>query len=286
MMKFGKTAAYTILKNERQYIDKWLYYTQFYDYRVLLDTGSTDGSWEYLQEKAKTDPGLIIEQKIWDPWRFDLPRIYNLGMVPQDVTWCLSPDLDEYYSINTPKSIEALISDIPTVTCIASDRLDIYSDVVRVGPPNLLPTNKIHRRHDYSWKARVYEHLTWIHKDRYENEVYAHGIYLIHDQDFLKKERSPLYLKLLEEGWNEDPNDNWNNWFLLTHYYKEKNFKKYLPVACNFVLNEKTPTNNMRSIYSDLQNIYTRMHLDDDSKKMVEDALKKGSHIIATGGII
>lgn len=273
MMKCGKTAAYTILKNERQYIDKWLYYTKFYDYRVLLDTGSTDGSWEYLQEKAKTDPGLIIEQRIWDPWRFDLPRIYNLAMVPQDVSWCLSPDLDEYYSINTPKIMDALIADIPTVTCIASDRLDIYSEVVRVGPPDLLPTNKIHRRHDYSWKARVYEHLTWIHKDRYENEVYCNQIYLVHDQDFRKSERSPLYVKLMEESWNEDPTDNWNNWFLLNHYYREKNFEKYLPVACAYVKNCKKMDNQYAAIYNDLLGIYNNMYLTTDMRTNITDAL-------------
>ena len=59
------TAAYTILKDEIKYIDKWLYYTKKFDYRVLLDTGSTDGSWELLQERAKEDPNLIIEQKTW-----------------------------------------------------------------------------------------------------------------------------------------------------------------------------------------------------------------------------
>jgi glycosyltransferase involved in cell wall biosynthesis len=65
VMKKFKTAAYTILKNEKKFIEKWMYYAQPYDYRVLLDTGSTDGSWELLQEYAKKDPNLIIEQKIF-----------------------------------------------------------------------------------------------------------------------------------------------------------------------------------------------------------------------------
>lgn len=273
-MKHGKTAAYTILKNEKKYIEKWLYYAKDYDYRVLLDTGSTDGSWELLQDYAKNDPNLIIEQKTFTPWRFDVARIHNLAMVPQDVTWVLSPDLDEYYSINTLEEMEKIISAVPDITCIASDRLDIYSKIVRVGPPKLLPTNKIHRRHDYSWKARVYEHITWIHKDRYEKELYSEDIFLIHDQDFKKSERSPLYIKLMEEGWAEDSTDTWNNWFLLYYYYKSQQFEKYLPVACNFLKYSKNVDDNYKFVYSDLVGILQNMDLQLEHKTLIEDALR------------
>lgn len=280
-MKHGKTAAYTILKNELKYIEKWLYYAKDYDYRVLLDTGSTDGSWELLEKMAKSDPNLIIEQKTFTPWRFDVARIYNLGMVPQDVVWALSPDLDEYYSINTLEEMEKIITAVPDITCIASDRLDIYSKTVRVGPPKLLATNKIHRRHDYSWKARVYEHITWIHKDRYEKELYSEDIFLIHDQDFRKPERNPLYIKLMEEGWQEDPTDTWNNWFLLYHYYNSKQFDKYLPVACNYIKYSTRSDGNFDFVYKDLKGIIANIVLPESSKQMVEDALIAGSKIVS-----
>lgn len=287
-MKFGKTAAYTILKNEKKYVEKWLYYTKDYDYRVLLDTGSTDGSWEMLQEAAKSDPNLIIEQRVFTPWRFDTARIYNLGMVPQDVTWCLSPDLDEYYSINTLEEMEKIISAVPDITCIASDRLDIYSKTVRVGPPNLLPTNKIHRRHDYSWKGRVYEHITWIQKDRSEKELYSKDIFLIHDQDYSKPERSPLYIGLMEEGWAEDPTDGWNNWFLLYHYFMSKQFSKYLPVACNFLKYGKKADANYKFVYQDVSAIYSNMKNDltPEQLEKVEEALIAGSKVWASGGSV
>lgn len=276
-MKYGKTAAYTILKNEMRNLDRWLYYTKDYDYRVLLDTGSNDGSWEYLQDRAKSDPNLIIEQKIWDSWRFDVARVYNLSMVPQDVTWCLSPDLDEWYSTNTLEEMEKIITAVPDITCIASDRLDIYSKTVRVGPPHLLPTNKIHRRHDYTWKARVYEHISWIHKDRFEKELYSEDIFLIHDQDFNKQERSPLYINLMEEGWHENPSDTWNNWFLLYHYYKTQQFDKYLPVACSYIKHYKKVDGNFRFVYDDLLAIYNNVELDATSKNNVEEALRAAS---------
>lgn len=273
-MKHGKTACYTILKNEKKYIEKWLYYSKPFDYRVLLDTGSTDGSWELLQEEAAKDPNLIIEQKIFTPWRFDIARNYNLDMVPQDVEWCLSPDLDEYYSINTHDEMEVIISAIPDITCIASDRLDIYSPTVRVGPPNLQATNKIHKRHDYFWKERIYEHIAWKH-DGYEKELYSEDIFLIHDQDFKKKERSPLYIKLMEEEWEENPKNSWNNWFLLYHYFKSQQLEKYIPVACNYIMYHNRPDEkNYKDVLNTIKGIFMKEKISEEHKELIIEALK------------
>jgi len=274
-MKHGKTAAYTILKNEKQYIEKWLYYSSFYDYRVLLDTGSTDGSWELLQEYAKKDPNLIIEQKIFTPWRFDVARRYNLAMLPKDVTWCLSPDLDEYYSKNTLTEMEKIISAIPDVTCIASDRLDIYSDTVRVGPPNFIPTNKIHRRHDYTWVQPIYEHLSWLHKDVYEKELYSDDIFLVHDQDFKKKERSELYIKMMREEYAVNPKNIWVLWYLIYHFYMSGNFTEYVPAVCDYLKYDKDKKNKR---YIDLKNDLLKIYqyekqLTHEQKQMIKEAL-------------
>jgi 2-polyprenyl-3-methyl-5-hydroxy-6-metoxy-1,4-benzoquinol methylase len=257
-MKHGKTAVYTILKNEKKYIEKWLYYAAPFDYRVLLDTGSTDGSWELLQEYAKKDPNLIIEQKTFTPWRFDTARKYNLAMVPDDVVWCLSPDLDEYFSINTHDEMEKIISAVPNITNIACDRLDVYSRTVRVGPPNHIPTNKIHLKKDYTWNQPIYEHLTWIHKDRYEKELYSDDIFLIHDQDFQKKERPKLYVKMMEEEYRDNPTNTWNLWYLTYHYEKSRQLEKYVNSACDFVKYEKNIDSDwFKHIYTCLSNIQT-----------------------------
>lgn len=274
-MRHGKTAVYTILKNEKQYIEKWLYYGSFYDYRVLLDTGSTDGSWELLQEYAKKDKNLIIEQKIFTPWKFDVARRHNLAMVPQDVVWCLSPDLDEYYSKNTITEMEKIISAVPDVTCIASDRLDIYGDVVRVGPPNFIPTNKIHRRHDYTWVQPIYEHLSWIHKDVFERELYSDDIFLIHDQDFKKKERPELYIKMLREEYETNPQNTWTLWFLIYHFYKSGNLKEYIPAVCDYLKYDKNPRDKKYlDLKRDLTNILTyEKSITEEQRDMIQKAL-------------
>ena len=268
-----KTAAYTILKNEKKFIEKWLYYTKPYDYRVLLDTGSTDGSWEMLQEFAKNDPNLIIEQKIFTPWRFDVARRYNMTMIPEEVTWCLSPDLDEYFSINTRDEMDKIIAAVPTITNIACDRLDIYSRTVRVGPPNHIASNKIHLRADYTWNQPIYEHLSWIHKDKTELELYSDDIFLIHDQDFQKKERPELYIKMMEEEYAANPTNTWCIWFLIYHYKNSNQLDKYIPPACNFIKHHNRNDNWYQTVLADVKKIYANAPLTDEQKEMIRGVL-------------
>jgi hypothetical protein len=245
-----KTAAYTICFNEIKKLDQWLFYTKDFDYRVVLDTGSTDGTYEAL----KKVPGIILHQMRKEPFKFNEHRNFNLSMIPQDVDWCLSPDMDEYFSINVLKEIEKTVKEDPTVNNIATTRLDIYSEEVFVGPPFSVPTNKIHRRHQYEWRAMIYEHLWYIGPGR-ENEVYNDKIFLIHDQD-ITKPRGTLYAKLMKERYEEDPTDCWNNWFLLKHYYREKDQLNYIEVAINFLRFHHTKVDDKyKMVYNDLKDI-------------------------------
>lgn len=245
-----KTAAYTLCLNEIKKLDQWLYYTKDFDYRVVLDTGSTDGTFEAL----KKVPGIILHQMRKEPFKFHHHRNFNLNMIPEDVDWCLSPDMDEYFSINVLDEMEKTIKKHPEVTNIATTRLDIYSDKVFVGPPDCLPSNKIHRRHMYEWKAMIYEHLRYIGPG-YEVEIYNDKVFLVHDQD-ITKPRDVLYPKMLKERYQEDPTDTWNSWFLLNHYYKVRDQLNYIDVAINFIKNHPSKVDDKyTSVYKDLKNI-------------------------------
>lgn len=254
-----KTAAYTICKNEIGFVEKWLYYTKDFDYRVILDTGSTDGTYEAFK-KAEN---VIVEQKIFTPWKFDVARNYNLNMIPDDVDWCLSPDLDEYFSINTLDEMHRTIKEHPEVTNIACDRLDVYSRNVRVGPPNFLSTNKIHKRQDYKWVQPIYEHLWFkFHDTRKEHEVYNDSIYLIHDQDFKKKERPELYVSMLKEEFETNPKNCWTLWYLLTHYFKEQDLENYIKCGIVFIENSHHDE-RYEQIFGTLKYIYSSVQIPD-----------------------
>lgn len=95
IVKKVKLSIYAICKNEKEYIDKWVKCFTKADYVCVLDTGSTDGTWELLQEYSKIYPNLIISQEIISPWRFDAARNKSLTLVPKDTTLYFMMDLDE-----------------------------------------------------------------------------------------------------------------------------------------------------------------------------------------------
>lgn len=285
--KIGFTSAHTILKNELKFIDKWMEYTKDLDYRVLLDTGSTDGSWEYLQELAKKDRGLIIKQQIWSPeeWRFDVARKVNLEMVPKETVWCFSPDMDEYFSRNTLKQLENYVIAYPQMTNMSCCRLDVYSEEVFVGQQKgHLGSNKIFKFGDYRWKSRIYEHLSWIHKDKQECEIYNPEVYLIHDQDYKKKERSPLYFKMLTQVYNEllkgkiEEDSDWCMWFLVNHYFKEQNLEMTIKTGCEYIKIAKEPEKKAQ-VVGFLENVLKSGRevdgVSDNLKKYIIQSLKQ-----------
>ena len=90
-----KLTIYGICKNEIVNIKKYIDCFHKADYLCILDTGSTDGTWEYLQEAQKKYSNLIIAQKIITPWRYDEARNESLTLVPKDTTIYFMMDLDE-----------------------------------------------------------------------------------------------------------------------------------------------------------------------------------------------
>lgn len=93
-----KIAINSICKNEIKFLNKW-YETlkNEVDYITVLDTGSTDGTWEALEDLSKKDSKLIIDQKEIKPWRFDVARNEAMKLIPKDADIWISLDLDEIF---------------------------------------------------------------------------------------------------------------------------------------------------------------------------------------------
>ena len=103
-----KLTSYAICKNEVDNVEKWLKGFGQADYVCILDTGSTDGTWEKLQEMQKQYPNLIINQKIISPWRFDVARNESMKLIPKDSIIQFMADLDE--EIKTPNWVAKIKS--------------------------------------------------------------------------------------------------------------------------------------------------------------------------------
>lgn len=212
----NKICVYAICKNEIQFVDKWLGSMSEADYIVILDTGSTDGTFE----KLKTDPRVTrAEQKIYDPWRFDNARNDALLLCPEDTDIFVSTDLDEIFDSGWSEPLrERWIRGIHVRALYKY----AWSHNTKGEPERVFYYDKIHGPNWY-WKAPVHEYLT---SDEYDEEYTKNhsldlfgSIFLHHYPDQSKSRGS--YLPLLELRAKEDPND-YNGLYYYAHelYYR------------------------------------------------------------------
>ena len=71
-----KICVYAISKNEEKFVDRWYESMKEADEIYVLDTGSTDNTFNKLKNL-----GVKVKQQIINPWRFDVARNESLKMV-------------------------------------------------------------------------------------------------------------------------------------------------------------------------------------------------------------
>lgn len=198
-MKDWKVCVYAICKNEMKFLDKWLDSMSEADYVVVLDTGSTDGSYEFL----KNDPRCTrVEQKIINPWRFDVARDESMKLVPEDTDIYVCTDPDELFRPGWCKVLKERWKE-------GTDRgfyTYAWNHDPSGAPMNVFKYDKIHTK-DYHWKYPVHEVLWPNNKDLGEQKGIEFGedIYLDHWQDLSKDRRN--YLDILKIAVSENPED-------------------------------------------------------------------------------
>lgn len=195
-----KICVYAICKNEMKFLDKWLENMSEADYVVVLDTGSTDGSYEFLQN----DPRCYkVEQKIIDPWRFDVARNESMKLIPEDAEIYVCTDPDELFEPGWCTFLREKWID-------GAER-GIYKyawNHNEVGDPmNEFMYDKIHIK-GYHWRYPIHEVLWPDNKDSLEGEKrinLADGIQLHHWQDLSVGRKN--YLPLLKISVDENLDD-------------------------------------------------------------------------------
>ena len=192
----NKICVYAICKNEINNIERWLNSMSEADYMVVLDTGSTDGTFEKLKEDSRV---FRVEQKIIDPWRFDVARNASMLLIPDDANILVCTDLDEAFNSGWAEIVRN------NWTEEADRGLYRYSwsfDALGV-PNNIFIYDKIHSR-NYYWVYPVHEVLHPIITPQPEVRFYFENLFLQHYQE-KTKERD--YLSLLELSVQENPED-------------------------------------------------------------------------------
>lgn len=192
-----KICIYAICKNEMKFVETWLNSMSEADYIVVLDTGSTDGTYEYLQK----DPRVTkVEQKIYNPWRFDTARNDSMKLVPEDAEILVCTDFDERFVPGWAAAIKEQWKDDTT----RAEYTYAWNHTELGEPMNVFKYDKIHTK-NYHWIFPVHEVL-WPDNDAWADEKridLGQTVYLHHYQDLSVPRKS--YMDLLELSVKENP---------------------------------------------------------------------------------
>lgn len=189
-----KIAVYTIAKNEEQFVERWYNSAKDADYLLIADTGSTDKTIELAKSL-----GINVFEISVNPFRFDDARNAALALIPADIDYCISVDMDEVLSDGWRKEFESMPAGVTRP--MPRQATNIGADGV---PGIIFRCNRAHARHGFRWKYPVHEVVTSYMPNgielRYEVNV---DIFHLPDE---KKPRSQ-YLSMLEMAVKESPND-------------------------------------------------------------------------------
>ena len=199
-----KIAVYTIALNEEQHVQQWADSCKEADYRFILDTGSTDQTINIAWEL-----GVDTHRRVFTPWRFDDARNFALSLLPHDIDMCIALDMDEQLQPGWREALEATPVGVtrPRYKYTWSWNPDGSEGLVYGG-------DKIHTRHDYTWKHPVHEVLKPTNG---ETQHWVDGLQIHHHPDSSKSRGQ--YLPLLKLAVEEDPRDDRNQFYLARELY-------------------------------------------------------------------
>lgn len=214
-----KIAVYTICKDELPNVDKWMNSMMEGDYLCVLDTGSTDGTWEKLKEWQSKYPGkVIISQAEIKPWRFDVARNANMKMIPKDADFCVSTDLDEILNPGWGEKFREAWAKGNKHRMWYKYAWSHNQDGT---PARVFWYDKCHdNTGNWIWRYPVHETLTWIGDSNYDGTsgtTVSNDIWLEHFP--LPKAERSSYLPLLEMRAEENPDDYYGLVYLAHEYY-------------------------------------------------------------------
>lgn len=198
-----RVAVYTITKNEEQFIKRWADSCEEADYRLVVDTGSTDGTVD-----AAIEAGCNVDFITVRPWRFDDARNASLALLPEDIDLCIALDADEILLPGWRQHLEKIDSNI------TRPRYKYTWSWNPNGSPGLVYSgDKIHARHGYRWKHPVHEVVTPVGV-----EIQGWCDLEIHHHPDSTKPRGQ-YFPLLELAAKESPNCDRTAHYLAREYF-------------------------------------------------------------------
>jgi len=193
-----KIAVYTIALNEEQFVERWYESAKEADYLMIADTGSVD------ETVSKAEAlGIVCHKISIRPWRFDDARNAALALLPDDIDYCISLDMDEMLAPGWREEMEKVPAGTTRI------RYNYTWNFNPDGTPGLtFGGDKIHARYGYRWMHPVHECL---YTDRLVEKEYWTQLGLWHKADDTKSRGQ--YLPLLKLSVEEDPHNDRNAYY-------------------------------------------------------------------------
>lgn len=223
-MKKLKIVVYAICKNEEKNVYLWYESMREADEIVVLDTGSSDRTFEILSKLPK----VKAYREIIEPWRFDVARNASLKYVPKDADICVCTDLDEVFKKGWSDILRRNWKKGMTKVFYTYNWGFNESGKVALS----FYAGKIHSRNDYVWVHPVHEVLMYKNKRKKERRVLIKAIVLNHHRD--KKKSRSSYFDLLKLAVEENPSDRRDNFLLTREYYFRKDWENVIKTANNY----------------------------------------------------
>lgn len=204
----NKICVYAICKNESKFVKQWLDSMSEADYIVVLDTGSTDNTYELLKEDSRV---TCVQQEVINPWRFDVARTKSMELIPEDANILVCTDFDEIFDKGWAEWLRNNWIEGYHTCCW-------YPYVWGHGEQGenqfVFQCNKIHDR-GYKWVFPVHEVLQPIEGKKVNILMAGDNIWLHHWQD--KEKSRSNYLDLLKLAVEENPQSS----HIITLYGRE-----------------------------------------------------------------
>jgi glycosyltransferase involved in cell wall biosynthesis len=199
-----KVAVYSIALNESQFVERWYNSAKDADYLLIADTGSTDETYEIAKSL-----GINVYKISINPWRFDDARNAALSLIPDDIDYCISLDLDEVLSEGWREEMNKVV---PGVTRPIHK---LVTHIDELGNPGLeFEALRMHSRKGYRWKYPIHETISNYGVEENKQVI---DVKIYHHPDNTKSRGQ--YLPLLEMAAKEDPASD-----RCAHYYARELF--------------------------------------------------------------
>ena len=197
-----KICVYAIAKNEIKFVDRFFSSVKEADYVCVLDTGSTDGTFEKFKQL-----GVITQQKKYKDFRFDVARNDSMKLIPSDADICVCVDIDEFFESGWSKILKENWHE-----GVGRAKYRYTWNFNPDGSEGIVfMADKIHKNGAYKWKYPVHEILV-PSMDKQLEYISLPQIKLFHKADDTKSRSN--YLPLLKLSVKENPLDDRNVHYL------------------------------------------------------------------------